>query len=309
MRNAITMNASRRWRAPSTLAALSLAAFLAAGCTTNKVPGNGQPSSSPEIGSAGTAATPGSSSGTSGTPTTPANPPMISTSANAGAAATPDIEPHTARVLGPANPGPETGPAEQQAQQATGPYQNSAALANPQRTVNSSISSPATPAIVSGVGDLAAATTALRDAAIASGATPEQLAIIGGTSGAVAPTTLNTVTSGNVTASSTGMSATPSTAGATMGGDVSATPLPIATSAVPLTPNAASVGAAPTTAASPSAPSTPSRVSSAPVQVTTSSNGTVTVTNPTTQGQSRFQRILLAMHLTTSQAAPSDQKP
>src|SRR3979411_13160 len=93
MRNAITMNASRGWRAPSTLAALSLAAFLAAGCTTNKVPGNGQPSSSPEIGSAGTAATPGSSSGTSGTPTTPANPPMISTSADAGAAATPVIEP------------------------------------------------------------------------------------------------------------------------------------------------------------------------------------------------------------------------
>src|SRR6266849_599106 len=110
--------------------ALTLTTLLAAGgCTTNKVPGNGQPSSSPEVGSAGTAATPGSSSGTSGTPTTPANPPIVSSSEDA-AATIGAPQPHTGRILGPADPGGSSQPA-------TAATTTPRAESSPQLTVNS----------------------------------------------------------------------------------------------------------------------------------------------------------------------------
>src|SRR5512132_2348125 len=117
MRKDTASNPVREWSAWAA-GALTLAVALAAGCTTNRMPGNGQPATSPGIGTAGTASTPGSSSGTSGT--VPSNPPMISSSADA-AATMAAIQPHVGRVLGPADPGQSTAAAAQPAP-VTGQY-------------------------------------------------------------------------------------------------------------------------------------------------------------------------------------------
>src|SRR5256885_15247245 len=97
----------RKMKMNKFLAATSLALAVAAfGCTTNRYPGNGEPTmTTPGYGAANQAVTPGSSSGTQG------NPPMASsyigvaepnTDAIAEAAAAQGFQ---GRVLGPANPG------------------------------------------------------------------------------------------------------------------------------------------------------------------------------------------------------------
>ncbi len=128
------------------IAAVSLALILAA-CSTNQVPGNGQPTSPGTYGGTPPASTPGSSGGTSTTP--PAHAmivapqritPMFSSSADAIAV----LRGHQGRVLGPSSPGPS----------GTG----GVAIANdtmplvPQSTVNSSISSPANSVVTGGDG-------------------------------------------------------------------------------------------------------------------------------------------------------------
>lgn len=138
------------------VAAISLSCALAAfGCTTNRTPGNGQPSSvMPMTSPASPSSTPGTSSGT--------NPPMASAMLEPsaalplivprgdGAAGITGARPRVQmRYLGPAFPA-ATGP-ELSAQQVTG--QVVPAMVNPQMTVNSSISSGPTEVVTSGGGD------------------------------------------------------------------------------------------------------------------------------------------------------------
>jgi hypothetical protein len=129
------------------LAASSLALTVAAfGCSTNRYPGNGEPTiTTPGYGAANQAVTPGSSSGTEG------NPPMASsfvgvpqpnTDAVAEAAAQ---QAYRGRVLGIVNPGGVQAAPLTAAAQFTPP----ALLVNPQSTINPSVSSPGVAAIAS----------------------------------------------------------------------------------------------------------------------------------------------------------------
>jgi hypothetical protein len=125
----------RKMKMNKFLAATSLAVTVAAfGCTTNRYPGNGEPTmTSPGYGAANQAVTPGSSSGT--------NPPMASsyTDALVDAAALQGYQ-HQARVLGPVNPaGAQVGVPIQPTGGAVVPP---AMLVNPQSTINPSVSSP-----------------------------------------------------------------------------------------------------------------------------------------------------------------------
>lgn len=139
------------------LAAITLIGSLALfGCSTNKYPGNGEPGmSAPAAGpvAPNATSTPGSSSGSSPTPQA-----MISSSPAAGISASDDAiavlkadEGYRGKVLGPAAPG--TGAPSQSMQYPTGQFVSPSMYVNPQVTVNSSISSPPTPAIVSGAGE------------------------------------------------------------------------------------------------------------------------------------------------------------
>lgn len=125
------------------LAVVSLACTLAAfGCTTNRMPGNGQPAAqTPAVGPANTSSTPGSSSGTT-------NPPMASggivvdptrpLAVDAQATLAAD-QAYQGRVLGAANPPMTT--QSNAPTTPTGQFVNPALIVNPQSTVNSSISS------------------------------------------------------------------------------------------------------------------------------------------------------------------------
>ena len=128
------------------IAVLTLAATLAsAACTTNQNRGTGEPGTTgPSVGPVAPAATPGSS-GTS-VPNT-----MVSSSTEA-VAIMKEHEAYRGRYLGPADPG---NGAALGASVANPTGQLAPAIANPQRTVNSSISSRPTAAIVGG-GDVAA---------------------------------------------------------------------------------------------------------------------------------------------------------
>jgi hypothetical protein len=139
------------------LSATSLALTVVAfGCSTNRYPGNGEPTmTTPGYGAANQAVTPGSSSGTE------VNPPMASsfvgvpqpnTDAVAEAAAQ---QAYRGRVLGIVNPGGVQAAPRTAAAQFTPP----ALLVNPQSTINPSVSSPGVEAIAGG-----AATTAADEA-------------------------------------------------------------------------------------------------------------------------------------------------
>lgn len=218
------------------LAALSLSASLAAfGCSTNHMPGNGQPAGlEPTVGTTA----PGVSGTSSGT-TTP--PPMVSSSTydasmlnaatvntvNSGASATgihrrtadeaaaimAGVAPLRGRVLGPVSPATNR-PAQSAPAIVTGQFINPALRTNPEVTVNSSISSPATPAITSGAGDGLDADAVFAEAVLA-GASTTAAATVGTTTGTTAgtaatntaaativPTT--TATGGNIAASGLG---------------------------------------------------------------------------------------------------------
>jgi hypothetical protein len=143
----------RKRRLPAALLAVSLAASLAAaGCTTNHTLGNGTPTrSGPEL---RTAPTSGLSSGTE--QQTP--PPMTSSYSRTEASVLPAATKRSAsradraaaimarhqgprgRYLGVVNPG-LTGRAYHSDLRPTGQWVNPAMLANPQQTINSSISS------------------------------------------------------------------------------------------------------------------------------------------------------------------------
>jgi hypothetical protein len=145
--------------------ALTLSASLAAfGCTTNQNRTNGEPVTAPAVGptSPSSSSTPGSASnGLSEPPLAPMTSsftraeslpqPMTSSSrADVAAAIMAQHQPLQGRVLGPANPGSSGRGYFSDGR--TGVFINPAVVTNPQVTVNSSISSPATPAIISGAG-------------------------------------------------------------------------------------------------------------------------------------------------------------
>src|SRR5712691_6591363 len=141
-----TTKASERNELPL-IAAIALIGSLAMfGCSTNKYPGNGEPAmSAPAAGpvAPNATSTPGSSSGR--TPQA-----MISSSPSSGVSASEDAlavlkadEGYRGKVLGPAAPGNNSGPSESM-QRNTGQFVSPSTYANPQVTVNSSISSQPT---------------------------------------------------------------------------------------------------------------------------------------------------------------------
>lgn len=130
------------------------AALAFAGCTTNWTPGTGEP----VVGASGASSlTRGSSGGTIGR--LPASPVRASEDAAAILAA---HQGFNGRVLGPVNPAPS---ASRGTDIVTGQFYPPSLIANPQITVNSSISSGPNPVISSGAGETGGA-------AIIAGATP-----------------------------------------------------------------------------------------------------------------------------------------
>lgn len=148
-------NALREREGLRILGAMSLTIFLAGlgACTTNYTPGNGQPTGSTAYGAGTHAATYGSSSGSEGIKpqsrliVAPEEiTPMFSSSSEAIAV----LAGHEGRFLGYASPGPAS--PYYGSDVITGQVIPPALTANPQQTVNSSISSDPTPVITSGAG-------------------------------------------------------------------------------------------------------------------------------------------------------------
>src|SRR6185436_4055088 len=144
------------------IAAASLACAVATvGCSTDRTPGAGQPQRyAPSVGPTMPSSTPGTEQ------SQPVNPPMISSYTSAPTAVMPrhaDLnavaiaaanQGFRGRYLGPADPGgmaSYTGN-PQMANVQTGQFVNPSDYANPQITVNSSISSQPTPVITTGGG-------------------------------------------------------------------------------------------------------------------------------------------------------------
>jgi hypothetical protein len=288
-------------------AAAAIASLAAFGCSTNRTPGDGQPAMTAP---ATPSATPGTSSGTS-------NPPMASAysqgvsvdRANDSAAI---MAAHQReRFLGTINPsGPQPNPPQPQA---TGQFIPPSAYANPQATVNASISSAPTPVITGGdtsdravflggvttgaaTGTTAAATvgpttTASAPALATSGvtATPTTAAI------ATTPTLTNTTatpttaaiaaTPGHFAAGPTGATNTILTPTLTSSATPSPTRATTTLGALRVTQGGTTTTAASTSSATASATTTRTLGTArvvAPIRVLTNANGTVTVTNVTT---------------------------
>jgi hypothetical protein len=197
------------------LAATSLALTVAAfGCTTNRYPGNGEPTSAaPGYGAANQSVTPGSSSGTAGVPPMSSSYMAIAqpnTDAMAEAAAQ---RGYRGRVLGPVNPGGvQIGvPVQPTGGQVVPP----AMIVNPQSTVNPSVSSPGELAVTGGVagggGGVSFAGTALAtgasfasgSATVGSTAATAPLAVTGAASTSSMATTARATTATSKTARAT----------------------------------------------------------------------------------------------------------
>lgn len=184
--------------------AISMAAF---GCTTNQNRASGEPAMNANP--AGTAPASTITPGTSSSPTTP--PPMVSAAVDASVDAIAVLkanEGFQGKVLGTAVAGnnPQGGGASMQ--QVSGQFISPSVLANPQNTVNSSVSSTPVPGIQSGVaGDgavLAVPAGTGLSAASTIAPTVAPSATVG--AGIVTPTTTNTVTSPATNTATTGIS-------------------------------------------------------------------------------------------------------
>lgn len=229
--------------AARTLLAVSLSLTLAAfGCTTDRTLGNGDPVTTP-----GGRFTPsgGVTSGSESAPSIP--PPMMSSStySSVSSQALPRVQSRSVRrltpdeaalimaehaprvrVLGPAMPGPANRPYESD-RLVTGQFINPALQTNPQLTINSSISSPATPAISSGAGEVGGGDLG---GAIIAGATVGTTANSGLTVG------------GNATATTAGAALIATPTGTAVSPTAAALPLPAgAFAATTVSPTAASV--------------------------------------------------------------------
>jgi hypothetical protein len=271
------------------LAAAAVCSILIFGCSSNHTPGDGQPSTSPPM---TPAATPGSSSGTTNPPMASAmdlsNQVQRSVDAQAIAAAH-----QRERFLGYINPaGPQPTPPEQMP--VTGQVIPPSQYANPEVTVNSSISSGPNPVITSGLGDGGATTFVAAPATV-----PAATTGTGTTSASVAtPTTAAlTATPGQFAA---GASTTATTAASTTVANTAAL-TPTLTSSLTASPTRAanpplaSVGVTASTSATQTsqtsttaAPSAATgrlviangaTISSGTVRAVTNASGAITVTN------------------------------
>ena len=154
------------------MTAAALACTVATvGCTTDRTPGAGQPQRyAPSVSPTMPSATPGSEQ------SRPVNPPMISSYTPAPGVVIVQRRPnldavaiaaaqqgYRGRYLGPSDP--TTGAYFMNPAVQTGQFQNPAMIANPQITVNSSISSPPTPVVTSGGGGGFAASAPVSSAA------------------------------------------------------------------------------------------------------------------------------------------------
>lgn len=291
------------------LASTTLAAALAVfGCTTNKMPGDGQPTSMPYNSPATSAPTNGTSGGTR-PGTSGGIIPMISSGPASMTRASVDNYALVAgqagfrgRILGPSFPGQaDIGSSIAP----TGQYQNPALVANPEVTVNSSASSYGTPAVID---DSGAGITMISSSGITSAATVGAVGTTGtGTIGTTAPLTV--AGSGTTAANGSVVTGAIATAPVTMASAaatspsqvVIGTPTPTQSSlgvpsptfaanpATVVQPSSRTVGtttAAATTAAAVTTPSTlKSRatgnltIPGTSLRVTTTSNGTPMITN------------------------------
>jgi hypothetical protein len=319
------------------IAAVTLAVSMAAfGCTTNQNRASGEPTmNTTPAGTAAPAST--TTPGTSSTPTTP--PPMVSAAVDASVDAIAVLkanEGFQGKVLGTAVAGnhPQGGGAS--LQQVSGQFISPSVLANPQNTVNSSLSSAPVPGIQSGAaGDgavLAVPSGTGLSAAVTTAPTVAPATTAG--AGIVAPATTNTVTSPATNTVTTGISGStqPTTSvgsgnvvvgtglvsAPAASGSVLATPttgIDTGTAATVITPRANETTVAPATSVS-----APARTSgatttattqvgvrsglNAPAATTPSGNvrvetidGRVTVTNSTTR-PTLMRRITNALRIT-----------
>jgi len=236
------------------LASTALAATLAVfGCSTNKMPGDGQPSSMPYHSPATAAPTNGISGGarpgTSGgiTPMISSGPASMTTPAVDSYALIAEAQGFRGRILGPSFPGQ---PDISETMPPTGQFQNPALVANPEVTVNRSISSEPTPAYIN---DTGAGLAIVSSGAATAGVT-------------AASTVAGTGTTGTVAAPLTVSSA----AAATPGQVVIGTP----------TPTQSSIGVpSPTIAVNPVVPARAGTTT----PTTTTNTAAVTAPSPTTQ--------------------------
>ncbi|HEV7485459.1 MAG TPA: hypothetical protein VGQ65_07220 [Thermoanaerobaculia bacterium] len=289
-------------------AAAAIASLAAFGCSTNRTPGDGQPGMTAP---ATPASTPGTSSGTS-------NPPMAS-AANESPA-TVAAQPRE-RFLGTINPsGPQ--PVATTPQAPTGQLIPPSAYANPQITVNASISSAPTPVVTGGSptdeaaflaevgGGATTGTTAAATVGATSAAPTISTTSVAATPTTAAITTTPTMTNTTLTPTTAAIAATPgqfaagpTTTSAATGASTtiltptltsSANPSPTRAANPPLASLRVTPVATPATASSTSATastpttSTPTTRTAAtarvvaPIRVITNANGTVTVTNAST---------------------------
>ncbi len=266
-----------------TLAAVSLSLSLAAfGCTTDRTLGNGDPVTTPGL---RTSPTGGTSSGSESAPTVP--PSMTSSSGYVGAqmvstnpmrrlsaaeaAAVMSQQQPRVKYLGVAYPGNGGGYASDVV--VPGQYQNPAMRTNPQRTVNSSLTSGPTSVVASGQGEAVGSTgSGITGAAVIAGTGSVGTGL---TSAGITGTSANAgLTSGTTAAGITGTS---TNAGLTSG--TTAAGITGASTSAGLTTGSTAIFA-PTTAAASSGTLLPGTTAS--VTRTADARSTLGVTNTTT---------------------------
>jgi hypothetical protein len=262
-------------------AVVSLAFTMAAfGCTTNRTPGNGQPTEqTPAVGPANTSSTPGSSSGTT-------NPPMASdaivvdptrpSAVDAQATLAAD-QGYQGRVLGAVSP-----PMTTQGNATTAPtgqFANPALVVNPQTTVNSSVSSAVAAPGITG-GGLALPPNALTTTPMSGDATNAPGTPAVATNSAMATTSNATLATPTLATPTNSAIATPAlaTAPATTSTTARATTTStsVKTAKVTTTSKASKKKSVKVTTKATSA------TTAQPVQIQTSASGDVIVTNTTT---------------------------
>jgi hypothetical protein len=212
------------------LASTTLAAALAVfGCTTNKMPGDGQPTSMPYNSPATSAPTNGTSGGTR-PGTSGGIIPMISSGPASMTRASVDNYALVAgqagfrgRILGPSFPGQaDIGSSIAP----TGQFQNPALVANPEVTVNRSSSSDATPVVID---DSGAGITMISSSGITSAATVGAVGTTG--PGTVGTGTIGTGTIGTTAPLTVAGSGTTAANGSVVTGAIATVPVTMASAA------------------------------------------------------------------------------
>lgn len=263
-------------------AAVFACSIAVLGCSTNHTPGDGQPSMTPPM---NPAATPGSSSGTT-------NPPMasamdISTSVQRANDAAAIVAAHQReRFLGYINPtGPQPTPPDQMP--VTGQVIHPSQYANPEVTVNASISSEPTPVITSGADGIdvaaflaATATEAAPTVTNSATATPGTAAL-SATPGQFAAGASTTLTTAATTAVPNTAALTPTLSSATTPSPTRAANPPLTTAGVTSSSTTTSMSStAPFTTLATGRLVTPNgAVTNGSVHAVTNATGAVTITN------------------------------